>query len=248
MHPELDDDEIYVYGLSDKNLCLLEYNVILTQKKSQIKPIFLFLYVPKNKQSIENIKIIIYKIHYFLSFICDIEVVVLNKDHFNDQIDFIKSINNIKRSYEKTVDLKEDQKSLNSTNNQSNSDDFSSDGDDDVDLKDESFFHQYCLYNMNNFTENINLSYFKRYLNYILLVNDQSIKGDMKAISPLHFIAKCQICNDIFHSEKTCNNHRCQKYIETKHEMAILFLIKWISVKMISIESIESPILSYFCK
>lgn len=177
LHPNLDEDEIYVYGLCDRNLSLLEYNVFLTQEKSQVKPILLFLHVPQRKRNIGNIRTILLKIHCFLSLICDVEVVVLNKDHYNDQIDFLTKINNIKSSYQKAAEMKEDKNSIVSLNYQFNSEDLSSDGDDDC-VIDESL-NQRCFNDLNNLIEDINVDCFKKQLSHILLMNDQSIHGDI---------------------------------------------------------------------
>ena len=52
----------------------------------QTKPIILLVHVPESKIEIPNRIFIIYQIYFFLSIICDISVVVLNKEHYTDQI------------------------------------------------------------------------------------------------------------------------------------------------------------------
>ena len=101
-YPYLDDENIYVYALCSKSLSVLSFYVdFLSKEKSSIKPIFLLLHVPKNKRKLHNIKLIIYQIYAFLSFISDIEIVVLNKSYYNDQIELIRTVHNIKNSFQK---------------------------------------------------------------------------------------------------------------------------------------------------
>ena len=196
IYPDLDDDNIYVYGLCDKNLALLGYNIQIKEEFSNIKPILLLLHVPKSKQKMKNIKSIILKIYYFLSIISDIEVVILNKHHYMDQIDLIKKINNIKHSHIVAAKLKpvkkEKEKNVEISKIQLNSDDFSSDGDDDFDLET----------GMNPSTKNIDINLnnldliiennncFKKETKFIFLVNDESIKGDIINMKESEFLSK----------------------------------------------------------
>ena len=90
-YPDLDDDQIYIYGLGDRSF---SSNIETNQ---MIKPIFLLLHVPEKMKKLPNISTIIFQIYSFLCFICDIEIVVLNKNYYNDQIDIVKKINNISR-------------------------------------------------------------------------------------------------------------------------------------------------------
>ena len=102
--PELDDDNIYVYALTDKALSLLSYQINYTKEYLHNKPIFLFLHVPDKYEALiekdDDIEFIIHKISYFLSLICDFEIVILNKEYYFDQLKFIKRIQNIHHSYD----------------------------------------------------------------------------------------------------------------------------------------------------
>ena len=69
----------------------------------------------------------------------------------------------------------------------------------------------------------------------------------LNADEPLYFISKCSVCGKIFHSRKSSDEHFCQKYIIIKNDYALTFLIKWISNKMITFNSIEDPIFKNFC-
>ncbi|KAK8887857.1 hypothetical protein M9Y10_038916 [Tritrichomonas musculus] len=96
------DDQIYVYALC---------GYLLFKDNEVIKPIFLNLHVPKKKMTPLNqsdIMLIASKIYSFLSFICDIEIVILNENHFKDQVDFVKTLIKMKSSfYNKTTKIEE---------------------------------------------------------------------------------------------------------------------------------------------
>lgn len=80
-------NEIFVYALCDKPLSMLNYEVDFNDKrKSSIKPIFLLLHVPKEKEKHPNIKTIIIQIYTFLSLICDIRIAVLDKYFYEIQV------------------------------------------------------------------------------------------------------------------------------------------------------------------
>lgn len=117
-------------------MTLLQYNIKLTEEGMKVKPLFLLLHVPKRKQKIEKIKTIVFKIYYFLSIICDVEVIVLNKEHYNDQLDLLEIIDNTKSSYRKTANLKKIadfsplKKQLNSDINMSSDGDYDDSSDD----------------------------------------------------------------------------------------------------------------------
>lgn len=91
----LDQDQIFIYAICDKSVSNLNFIIDFSDKmKSAIKPIFLLLHLPKNKQKLPNISVIVSQIFLFLSFICDLKIVVLNKKKLIDQIEFIKCIQN----------------------------------------------------------------------------------------------------------------------------------------------------------
>lgn len=97
---------------------------------------------------------------------------------------------------------------------------------------------QYMLYINTPWLDMINNNGLHVYYKKIQIAKDQ----------PLFFIGKCSICGSVFHSEDSCLIHQCQKYNEIRHDIASLYLIKWISIKMLSINSIESPFFKFFCK
>lgn len=70
----------------------------------------------------------------------------------------------------------------------------------------------------------------------------------MKEDEPLLYIAKCISCGEIFHTDKSANNHVCKIYNSVRHGMATIYLIKWLSIKMLSINSIESSVFKKFCQ
>ena len=86
----LDSNQIHVYGFCDKNLPFFS-----NDEKIKINPIFLMLHVPESKQSLPDIKKIVFQIYSFLSYVSDIQVVVLNQKYYKCQIDAIESIHNM---------------------------------------------------------------------------------------------------------------------------------------------------------
>lgn len=70
----------------------------------------------------------------------------------------------------------------------------------------------------------------------------------MKEDEPLLYVAKCLTCGEIFHARQSADNHICKLYNNIRHGMATIYLIKWISIKMLSINSIESQTFKKFCQ
>lgn len=177
--PDLDDDNIYIYALLDKPMSLLDYEIISLSLEKNVKPLFLLLHVPNRE--IKNIKSIIFKIYHFLSTICDVEIVILNKKYYNDQIDMIKKLNNLKRSYLNGIELITKAKKsstnkidmLDSIIETNKNKDFSSDGDgfNDNFEDEESSDHFYDLFN---------LSVFEKKHELILLFNDDCVQCDIQ--------------------------------------------------------------------
>lgn len=69
--------------------------------KASIKPLFLLLHVPESKENNPKIKIIVHQIYSFLSLICDIKIMILNQNYYNEQIEFMKNIIKINQQYQK---------------------------------------------------------------------------------------------------------------------------------------------------
>ena len=168
LYPELDETDIYVYGICERSLSLLQYNINLSNELMKNKPIFLLLHVPENKTNIKNINTILFKIYYFLSIICDVEVIILNKEYYSNQISNINSINNIKVSYSKT----KIKKSL----NESEFENFDFDFDD---LEEKQEVNHKKLNDINKVLENFDVNVFMNECKLILLVNDESVQGDI---------------------------------------------------------------------
>ncbi|KAK8844207.1 hypothetical protein M9Y10_024413 [Tritrichomonas musculus] len=210
LYPDLDDNDIYVYALCDKSLSLLEYNINIQEETMNIKPIFLLLHVPKSKQHIENIKMIVFKIYYFLSIVCDVEIVILNKEHYADQINLIKSMQNIKRSYKEASQKRIERKELIIKRNSSQEMkldkgsfslsssyvDFSDDDDDygysDDDIDNNKSFANFDVNSMNGALELINLNLFVKKSKHIILINDESIDGDITEVNNNKFFKSIQ--------------------------------------------------------
>lgn len=218
LYPDLDDEYIYVYALCDKSISLLDYNINLQEEMGFIKPIFLLLHVPESKKHMDNIKAIIYKIYYFLSIVCDIEIDILNKEYYIDQINLIKSIENIKRSYKKTSQTKIERRNsiLKRNINQelsspqikftkdsisvSSYDNFSDDGDcddyDDDELDDEiennDSLLNFDINSINSVFDLNNLHVFAKETKHIILINDESIDGEINGVNDNEFFASIQ--------------------------------------------------------
>lgn len=91
-----DPKEIFVYALCDRTLSMLNLEIDFENKdKAAIKPIFLLLHVPEEKENIPNIRRILYEIYSFLSLISDIRIVILDKANYNSQIRNMTTLFNI---------------------------------------------------------------------------------------------------------------------------------------------------------
>lgn len=188
LFPKINEcDDIFVYALFGKSLALLKYNINFSDEMNcSKKPIFLLLHVPENKMKLNHISTIINQIYYFLSIICDIEIVVLNKDHCNSQISFIERIKNIKSSYEKSIEEKIQLRNQPAQifNIQFNNDDlnFSSDDDDKDDENDEESDNI-----QNDIFSRMNLQIFKKEPKFIILFNGEAIHGDYERYDQIGF-------------------------------------------------------------
>lgn len=85
---------------------------------------------------------------------------------------------------------------------------------------------------------------FDNYFNIKLFVKEIQSKAD----EPRIYIAKCPFCGNIFYSKRAATFHKCQKPEQIKYKLAIVYLIKWICFKMISINAIEDPLFKTFCQ
>lgn len=180
LYPDLDDENIYVYALCDRLLSLLNFDINnLDVNSAQIIPVFLLLHVPENKKNLNDIRTILLKIYYFLSFICDIEISIFNKDHSNNQLDLLNLIYDIKSVYcqyakenfflKPIMDLKSELV-LNDDSDYDNDDNTTSMNDLYINLKESK---------INNFFENADFKHFKNETRFIVLMNDESINNDI---------------------------------------------------------------------
>lgn len=114
VHPKLvKEQDIFIYSLCDKSLALLDYYVDFESKwKSSIKPIFLLLHIPKSKEKLPNLEKIIFEIYSFLTIISDIEVVVLNKNYYEDQFSLMRNIKEIINSFKSKFQEKKSSRSV----------------------------------------------------------------------------------------------------------------------------------------
>ena len=113
-----DDNSIYIYGICDDNLFDLTLYSKKIKNKDIFRPIFLFLHMPTKSTSkkIPNIKKIIYQIYIFLSFISDINIIILNPSYAVNQMKLINNIYKIKNTYQfETTRKYDNQTDLNQT-------------------------------------------------------------------------------------------------------------------------------------
>ena len=177
LYPDINEknDEIFVYALFGKPLSLLKYNINIVEHDSSKHPIFLLLHVPENKKKMKNIQAIISQIYYFLNIICDIKILILNKEHFTDQIALLKKFNDINNSYKSSLDKNMKLRirpSLLINIEQNDDDILSSDGDEieEEDDDDDEIG--------NDIFKRMNLQIFLKNQNFIILFNSDSIHSD----------------------------------------------------------------------
>lgn len=172
-YPVLDDDNIFVYSLCDKSMNDLSYTrMTFASNTNNIKPIFLLLHVPKSKESLPNIKQIVIQIMSYLSFICDCEIVVLNKEHYIDQIEMTKNILEMKTCFIDDATNKTFESSVSKCIAGTSNNDYDSEGyEEEEDQNEQSKINFIIGYNYDDF--NINkLRPSKSNPKYIFLLND----------------------------------------------------------------------------
>lgn len=178
----------------------------------QTKPIILLVHVPESKIEIPNRIFIIYQIYFFLSIICDISVVVLNKEHYTDQIDLINRFQFVKDTYTNYEANLAKMKNQNNIQIQEN-EVYSSDGDEDL-FKDEYEIQEKERYETlckNSIFNGINPSFLQKEPKYICLLNDEDIQ-DNEIIDD-----KNQLLNRI---KNQINIKYCQvQYINTEYSI-----------------------------
>ena len=112
LYPNIEENktEIFIYALCDRFLSHLSYNIEpKNKKKLKIKPIFLLLHVPKEKENHPRIQGIVASIYSYLSSICDLKIVLLDGKNYKNQIKFIEIINKISVIYEMKNKNKEEE-------------------------------------------------------------------------------------------------------------------------------------------
>lgn len=185
LYPNLSlEEDIFVYALCDKSLAMLNYVIDFTDTlKASIKPIFLLLHIPKKKENLSNIQTIIVQIYSFLSSVCNLQVVVLNKKHYLDQINLLKTISKINENLSKSLNNKDKSNSDHSSSSDSSEDDDDIENNDFEEDEWENIneidsFHKIIFQNQRKI-ENINEFNYKL-SKIILLVKDETIKLDEK--------------------------------------------------------------------
>lgn len=152
---ELDNNSICVYATFNYHV----YDVYHYRR-----PFFLQLHIPNDYEKLiskeDNIKTIIYKIYCFLLIISDINVIVLNKSFYQEQIDLIKTLNYLKWTF---IYMYKDIKSIDQEDYSSDDDceDYSILKDDRVNIK-----------TINDFSVIQN-----RQFKNIILINDKAINS-----------------------------------------------------------------------
>lgn len=203
LFPELSDDSIYVYALCDKTLLHLQYNLISKDdktflKQDNIKPIFLLLHIPPNKRNLPNISTIINQLYVFLSFICDIKIMILNRDNYLSQIELMKDLMHLNRNFHKignvkseslqgknllsfssydliNIDEEEDNVIDDEYDDDQNSDDNYDNNDNDKYSKKKSLNDEMIYSNKYNFFLGFSDNLFKKKSDIIFLINDNNI-------------------------------------------------------------------------
>lgn len=109
-----------------------------------------------------------------------------------------------------------------------------------------------CFYYMNIVQQFLPQDQFFANTPWFTMVNDNKIamlctKFQINEDDPLIFIGKCPLYGPIFLTRRTCFLYCCKIPHQTRYEIATLYLIKWISLKMLSINAIEHPFFQYFC-
>ncbi|KAK8839805.1 hypothetical protein M9Y10_031513 [Tritrichomonas musculus] len=187
--PVLDDNQIYVYGICEKPLSGLKFE-LTSEKNDLIKPLFLLLHVPDSKKDLKDLKNIIYKIYYFLSMTCDIEIAVFNGEHYHEQLETLKEVNNLKVSYFDAYGSTSIQQDLDDLDLNPQAQKFftsslqflddkceSSDGDEDDSVKEQEFTTSVNT-SSNDIFSKLSPANFKKETKYIILVNDDRIHDD----------------------------------------------------------------------
>lgn len=186
---------------------LLNYYInLLKENAAQIMSIFLLLHVPKSKKKIDNIRSILLKIYFFLSFVCDIEICISNQNNIDDQNNLLDPIETMKSSYSKSSQakifdkcssLKKENSNIKSSNSKlistkKSKEDLSDDGDDeydnDYDDHEEDQIMTDLLINSNengiyDHFETIDHKLFSNESKLIVLMNDETFHDDISEIT-----------------------------------------------------------------
>ncbi|KAK8841798.1 hypothetical protein M9Y10_026747 [Tritrichomonas musculus] len=100
-------DSIFVYGFCEKSLSKLSFKLD-SEDSDKVKPMFLFLHVPESRRNIPRIKSVITQIYSFLGIISDIKIIVMNKNHYLDQIKYMRQIDQIINNFHENIDYDEE--------------------------------------------------------------------------------------------------------------------------------------------
>lgn len=99
---ECNTEEIFVYLLSEKNLQMLLalYKQEFKSYGLDVRPIFAMVHVPDSKKDLPNLKSILMTIYAKLYSIAQFSIVVLDKEHVSDQLQFIQDIEKLSMELE----------------------------------------------------------------------------------------------------------------------------------------------------
>ena len=101
---KLNVNQISVYLVCNNFLSQITSNFDQFQRKTKYMPIFLILHVPKSKWKNPNIKTILLTAYSFLTFNCNINIVILNNKYCIDQLEFIRELYKINSVFSSSKD------------------------------------------------------------------------------------------------------------------------------------------------
>lgn len=239
-YPDTNIDLMYVYAICDRYL--YEYNSTVEIDDKQIKPIILLLHVPWHKRNNENLISVVYKIYFFLTSICDIGVVILNKDYYIDQLSILEKLDLIELIYKTNHEQKTKKNEIIIGND--NDDEFSSDGDEDFEQEKEEIIN----YNLNDILDKIDSKYLNNEPKFIFLLNDKTIQENISQEND-EFIEniKKRIHKKCYkvHYINVDNSNTYENFLNTLTNFALDINSDFDKLKLIDLSHIDDICISY---
>lgn len=164
------------------------------------------MHIPDNSQDIisedDDIKTIVYKIYCFLSIICDINIVVLNKSFHQEQIELLITLNKFKCAFNSNTKFILEKFSKNKpSSNDMNEYRSDSECDDDLDIDFDDDFDE-CIFTNDEVNKIKPKS--KLELRNIILINIAEITQDLMVKKDIHLIGSLWFQ---FTNQKNKNNN-----------------------------------------